>query len=207
VTVRAFVATSNRGKLLEILPLIREYFPNLPLFEGRAPHGADEIENTFVGNALIKAHALALELQGESTGEFWVLSDDSGLEVDALGGAPGVHSARYAGTQAACIQRVVRELQALAVPLEKRTCRYRCALVLLHVADGATREWVGRGAFEGKIVFDARGASGFGYDPIFLIEPRGKTMAELEYDDKNSFSHRRHAFEDLRSQVGTRIGG
>jgi XTP/dITP diphosphohydrolase len=121
----------------------------------------------------------------------WVLADDSGLEVEALGGAPGVHSARYAGpggSDADCVAKLLRELQG--VPDEARTARFRCAIALL-APDG--RLWIDEGVLEGRITHAPRGANGFGYDPVFLLPNRGLTTAELPPEEKNRISHRGQA--------------
>ena len=201
-----WVSTGNAGKLREIVPMIEEHFApgdGLRLkIEGRAPREAEETESTFTGNAYIKARALVTELTSEGYRDFCVLSDDSGLAVDALGGRPGVHSARYAGDHVAPEAHMAKLQQELAHIQDpaRRTARYHCALVLLASIGGHLREFVAEGTCEGVIGPDARGASGFGYDPIFVVPSYGKTMAELSYETKNSFSHRRRAFERLAAQ-------
>jgi XTP/dITP diphosphohydrolase len=119
------------------------------------------------------------------------LADDSGLEVDALGGAPGLHSARYAGAGASDIDRVQQLLANLKdVPQEKRTARFRCVIAIA-VPGGAVQ--FTEGLCEGLITFEPRGVNGFGYDPIFLFPEYGQTMAELPADLKNRISHRARA--------------
>lgn len=143
-----------------------------------------EDAETFEGNAAKKARAFAL-----ATGA-WALSDDSGLCVDALGGRPGVHSARYA-EGAARIPKLLRELEG--VPRELRTARFVCVMCLAG-PDG--REVMARGVCEGWIGFAPRGEHGFGFDPVFEL-PGGKTMAELDHHQKSEISHRGKAFREL----------
>jgi len=214
-----FVATTNAGKLREIVPMIEEYFSNGGLsglrlsMEGRAARDADETETTFAGNALIKARALAQELLQEGRSDFCVLADDSGLAVDALGGRPGVHSARYAGDHAPSDANVRKLLQELAPfpSFAQRTSRYHCALALVHSdSERGVAEHVAEGTCEGCIGTEPRGDSGFGYDPVFVVTDAdalthglrpGLTMSEIDYAVKNRFSHRRRAFEALRQKV------
>ena len=185
------IATKNRGKLREVqnilagLPVVLatlDQFPDLP-------EPVEDAE-TFEGNAERKALHYA-RLTG-----LWTLADDSGLEVDALGGAPGVYSARYAGRQgddAANNAKLIRELSK--VPDVKRTARFRCAVVV------ASPEGVlatGCGTFEGVLVDDARGSNGFGYDPHFFVPELGMTAAELRPEHKNHISHRARALTAIR---------
>ncbi len=176
-------ATGNEGKLRELSALLGEGwrvrsakdFPQVP--------EVVEDADTFEGNAAKKAHAFA-----RATG-LWALADDSGLVVDALDGAPGIHSARYAPTEA---QRIDRLLNALA-DAGARSARFVCALCLA-APDGTT--FTSRGTCEGEIARERRGDGGFGYDPVFLL-PGGRSMAELTRDEKSAVSHRGHAFRAL----------
>lgn len=177
------VATRNRGKLAEFAALLA---PHGVAVEGLDAHpGVPEVEEdgaTFVANALKKARTYA-----QATG-LPVLAEDSGLEVDALGGEPGVRSARWVpGTDADRVQALLDRLQG--VPLAARTARYRCAIALA-APDG--REAVFQGTWEGRIALVPRGTGGFGYDPVFLL-PDGRTAAELTRDEKNALSHRGQA--------------
>jgi len=158
-------------------------FPSIP--------EVDEDRNTFEGNAAKKAHTFA-----KATGQ-WALADDSGLEVDALDGRPGVFSARYAPTEPERIQKLLGELTG--VPDEKRTARFRCVLCLAF-PDGAER--FTSGTCEGRIGHGPRGTNGFGYDPVFEL-PGGKTMAELTRDEKSALSHRGHAFRLMKDVLAT----
>lgn len=175
-------ATTNPGKVRELEALLgpgwtvrtAEDYPELP--------EVAEDSETFEGNAARKAHAFA-----RHTG-LPALADDSGLVVDALGGRPGVHSARYAPTEAERISRLLGELAG--VPDAQRTARFECALCLA-LPDGAER--FTRGTCEGRIGHAPRGQHGFGYDPVFEL-PGGQTMAELPKEQKSALSHRGHAF-------------
>ncbi len=179
--VRTLVfATSNAGKLKELEALLGEQwrvksakdFPEIPEVE--------EDADTFEGNAAKKAHAFS-----KATG-LPALADDSGLVVDALGGAPGVYSARYAPTES---ERIDKLLGAMAGKTE-RSARFVCVLCLAR-PDGT--EIFARGTCEGVIGSERRGANGFGYDPVFML-PSGKSMAELTRDEKSAVSHRGNAF-------------
>jgi XTP/dITP diphosphohydrolase len=182
---RLVFASGNRHKLAEITTML-------------APHGwqveplvltVEEDAPSFAGNAEKKARAALAETGLPS------LADDSGLEVDALGGAPGVLSARYAGPAQDDAANNVKLLAALAdVPEARRTARFRCALVF--VAPDGTR-LVREGTCEGSIGFAPRGSGGFGYDPLFLVGDSGRTMAELTAAEKNRVSHRARALELL----------
>ncbi|MBI4880521.1 MAG: RdgB/HAM1 family non-canonical purine NTP pyrophosphatase [Planctomycetes bacterium] len=148
---------------------------------------------TFEENCLIKARAFARLFAGP------VLADDSGLEVDALGGAPGVRSARYAGPAASDAENRARLLAELAgVPDERRAARFVCCLALVKGGEVLARA---RGACAGRIIAAERGADGFGYDPIFLHEPSGRTFAELDPAEKDRVSHRGAALRELARRL------
>jgi XTP/dITP diphosphohydrolase len=156
----------------------------------------DEDADTFAGNAEKKARAALLQSDLPS------LADDSGLEVDALDGAPGVKSARYAGEPSNDAANNAKLLAALdGVPDARRTARFRCALVFVD-ADGT--RLVADGACEGRIGHAARGTGGFGYDPLFFVDgdAQGRTMAELAPDEKNRISHRARALARLVELIG-----
>jgi len=207
------VATNNAKKLKEIKEILGRIAPDLTLLTARdiALSEPDETGATFHANALIKAEA-AYALTGHIT-----LADDSGLEVDALGGAPGVHSARYAGPQANDADNNAKLLAALAdVPAEQRTARYRCVITLIVPPGLAERVPLARtittargpafaldvdGSCEGRVVSAAAGAGGFGYDPYILYEPAGLTFAELSSDEKHAISHRGKALRALEPHL------
>ncbi len=176
------LASANAHKLAEIRAIfagsrVRLLAPRVPVPQVR------ETGLTFAANARIKARAFA------SAGAGWVLADDSGLEVDALGGDPGVHSSRFLGPGATDADRNRRLLELLAgTEPEARTARYRCA-VAVSDPDGAIA-FEAVAVCEGRIALAPRGSRGFGYDPIFLVAAADRTMAELTAAEKNRISHR-----------------
>ena len=192
---RILIATSNPGKLRDFAgaaaPLGIAIEP-LPNFSALPPVVEDGL--TFQANANKKAEAYSLYAPGEI-----VLADDSGLEVDALGSAPGVHSARYAADQPHLVgnntddqannARLIREVRK--IPAEKRTCRFVC--VIAAARDGHTLA-VFHGQAEGLLLDAPRGSNGFGYDPLFYFPPIQKTFAELTPEEKAQYSHRGKAF-------------
>lgn len=160
----------------------------------------DESAGTFEGNARLKAEALLAALPPDG----WVLADDSGLEVDALEGAPGVYSSRYAGPEASDRENLEKLLTVLrGVPAERRTARFRCVLVLKN-RDGA--EHVFDGTCEGRLLNGASGDQGFGYDPAFLPEGYDETFGQLGEAVKARLSHRARAFQQLLQWVVDRAG-
>jgi XTP/dITP diphosphohydrolase len=193
--VKVVVATRNRGKLREIVPLLAEYdlgFDLLTIDDVAPTAELREDELTFEGNALAKARQAAA-----ATG-LPALADDSGLEVDALQGAPGVFSARYAGPGATDEANNAKLLAALRdVPDDRRGARYRCVAAFVDPARGI--ELARAGDCEGRILSAPRGQGGFGYDPLFIVSTRGQqlTMAEIPLDEKNRLSHRAAAFRSL----------
>lgn len=194
-----WIATSNPGKLREIAELGHE-FSGVGSFPHRSPPLAEETGETFLANAQLKAQALFDDLKATERTPFAVLADDSGLEVDALDGAPGVRSARYAGDHVEAhlhMEKLLAELATRQVPAEKRTARYRCALVLIFDDGSGPREFHGEGACEGIIAAEGSGSAGFGYDPVFIDPDTRKSYGELTAEHKNRISHRRRAFEAL----------
>jgi len=189
-TPTILIATTNPGKLREVKAVLEALpvrlvgladFPGIPEPVEDAP--------TFEGNARIKA----LYYAGH-TG-VWALADDSGLEVDALNGAPGVYSARYGGADGGDAANNAKLIEALqGTPLKRRTARFRCLIVLARPDEVLA---VGRGAVEGVILDEPRGANGFGYDPHFFVPSLGKTTAELPPAHKNRISHRGRALADI----------
>lgn len=188
------LATGNAGKLKEI----REIFSGIDVgIVAQSDFDTPEaIEDglSFVENAIIKARNAAAH-----TG-LPALSDDSGIEVDALNGEPGIHSARYAGNDESNIQRLLRELDGL--PDSKRTARFQCVMVYLRHANDPVPV-IAQGAWEGRILQAPEGEGGFGYDPVFYVPERGCSAAELSSEDKNTLSHRgkalRHMLDALAS--------
>jgi XTP/dITP diphosphohydrolase len=196
---RVVVASRNRHKVVEIGALLADLGLDLVAIDEIAPDAAlIEDEPTFEGNALAKARQAAA-----ATG-LPALADDSGLEVDALVGAPGVRSARYAGDPCDDGRNNQKLVGALAgVPAAKRTARYRCVAAYVDPAAGV--ELTAAGACEGRILATGRGSGGFGYDPLFFLEPLGKTMAEIDLAEKNRLSHRAAAFLALATRLRARI--
>jgi XTP/dITP diphosphohydrolase len=180
------LATNNSGKLREYAALLSGCgFDLVTPVEKKLDIEVAETGKTFAENAALKAKTLA------TASGLLTLADDSGLEVDALGGAPGVYSARYAGDKASDAERIALLLKNLeGVPLERRTARFRCVIA---IADPAGSLRLAEGTVEGFIVFAPRGSHGFGYDPVFLLPELGKTMAELKPEEKNHLSHRARA--------------
>jgi XTP/dITP diphosphohydrolase len=183
------IATQNAGKLREYRALLDGL--GLELRAADAPQ-VEETAETYVGNARAKARAVAAHTGCPA------LADDSGLEVDALGGAPGVRSARFAarGGDAANTALLLERLSA--TPPGGRTARFRCAIVVVR-ADGA--ELIADGVCEGRITEAPRGTGGFGYDPVFFYPPLGRTFAELSSEEKDAVSHRARAVAALRPRL------
>jgi len=185
------VATRNPGKLAEIRAIMREMPIDWRSLEDfpQAPE-AGETSDSYLENAREKARLIA-----EHSGS-WVLADDSGLEVEALNGLPGVRSARYAGEAATDQENNGKLLQAMqGLPRKSRRAQFRCVLVLLS-PEG--REWTSEGILEGEIAELPAGDRGFGYDPVFFLPERGRTLAQLEASEKNSLSHRRQALRAMK---------
>jgi XTP/dITP diphosphohydrolase len=196
MTRRVVLASRNAGKLRELEAMLSAHgFEVLPISRWDAPE-PEESAPTFVENALIKARAAAAV-----TG-LPCIADDSGLEVDALDGAPGVHSARFAGPGASDADNVARLLSLLeGVAPERRSARFRCAAVYLaHPRHPAPI--VCEGAWEGYVLEAPRGEGGFGYDPVFLDPSSGLSAAELDPGHKNRISHRARAVGALVSALG-----
>jgi len=193
--MRLLVATRNAGKLREVQARVHglevvslDDLPPMPEVE--------ETEETLEGNARLKALAAA---RGSG---LWSVSDDSGLFVDALGGAPGVRSSRYApGTDADRVRKLLREMDP--VPDGRRGAAFRCVLALASPS-GEVRE--ARGECRGEILRVPRGSRGFGYDPVFLVPELGRTMAELTVEEKGRISHRARALEALAPELAS-LGG
>ena len=201
------VATHNKGKLKEILRIFSAEIAGLSLLTLDDFPGAEEVDEvgeTFEENALLKARAGFLH-SGIPT-----LADDSGLVIDALGGRPGIHSARYSGGgDAANIEKVLRELEG--VPSEKRSARFVTVVAFfdgiggisgIDVGEGSITE---RGELEGVIIDAPRGEGGFGYDPIFVPQASALTLAQLSATEKDEISHRGGALRKIAPRVGIRF--
>ncbi|MBM3838048.1 MAG: non-canonical purine NTP pyrophosphatase [Verrucomicrobia bacterium] len=219
------LSTRNAHKVAEIRALLGDAFEYLTLADFPEAPTVKEDADTFAGNAAKKAVELAawVSRQGISTlksqiSDLWVLADDSGLEVDAIGGAPGVHSARFAALDqgapgnspdAANNAKLLRLLDG--VPWEKRTARFRCVIAIVAVrtlaiatTDRSSVDVQGfQGTCEGRIGLAPRGDAGFGYDPLFVPDGFAQTFAELGEDTKNQISHRAKALLKLRQWLKT----
>lgn len=198
--MKLLIATNNPGKIKEY----QELLGDLPLeLTYPAQEGLDievaETGGSFAENACLKATAYA-KASGLLT-----LADDSGLEVDALGGEPGIHSARYAGSGASDEERYRLLLEKLqGVPWEERTARFRCVIA---VATPGGQVYTTEGSCAGVIAFAPKGEHGFGYDPVFYLPEYGMTMAELPPETKNKISHRARAMQKAREILSDLIGG
>jgi len=193
--VRVVLASGNSGKLRELGTLLAPFGFDLVAQSTLGVETPEETGKTFAENALLKArHAAA-------TTNLPALADDSGIEVDALGGRPGIYSARYAGEGAsdqANLRKMLDEMRD--VPAPQRTARYQCVIAFVATAKDP-RPILASGTWEGTLLSTPRGLGGFGYDPIFV--PRGfeRTAAELDPGEKNSLSHRGQALSTLVTQL------
>ena len=188
---KVVLATGNAGKAGELSALLQGLGMEIVLQTTLGVREAEETGQTFVENAILKARNAAAQ-----TG-LPAIADDSGLEVDALGGQPGIHSARYAGPGADDAKNLQKLLKALEqVPEAQRGARFRCVLVYMrHAQDPAPL--ICEGIWEGRVLTAPRGSNGFGYDPVFLVPERGCSSAELPPEDKNRLSHRGKALARL----------
>ena len=186
--MKLYIATHNQHKVREISQI-------LPGFEviPDDPDGVEETAPDFAGNALIKVRAIAAKHKGS-----WCLADDSGLEVKALGGEPGVRSARYAGEPSSTPNNNALLLRNLT-GVTNRTARFTCCCALV---DPDGREHVVHGHCPGHIAEQAAGVEGFGYDPLFVPDGYGKSFAELSADEKNAISHRGRALAEVKKIIG-----
>lgn len=194
--MKVVLASANPGKLRELAALAAPLGWELVPQHALGIPSAAETGETFRDNALLKARHAA------SAAGLAALADDSGIEVDALGGRPGVYSARYAGEHATDRQNLEKMLAELhGVPPERRSARYRCVIAYVAGADDPA-PILAEGSWEGRIGIAPRGTGGFGYDPIFL--PRdadGRTAAELGREEKDAVSHRARALAALRERL------
>ena len=187
------VATTNQGKFAEVRAFLKGFpLKIVSLRELIDPPAVAEDGLSFEENALKKARVLA-RFSGMVT-----LADDSGIEVDALGGAPGIYSARYCGVEGdddANNAKLLRELAG--VEENRRTARFVCALALCAAAEGGWKEWTTRDSCEGRVALTLKGTNGFGYDPLFFYPPLGKTFGEIDRESKAYVSHRGKALKQL----------
>lgn len=190
--MKAIFASRNRHKT-EQVALLLPMVELIPLDEVAPDLELEEPFDTFEGNALAKARAVVV------SSKLPAIADDSGLEVDALGGAPGVRSARYAGELATDRENNAKLVAALAdVPEDRLTCRYQCVAALVW-PDG--REVITHGSCEGRVVLEGRGTLGFGYDPHVIPKGETRTMGEIPLEEKIEFSHRGRAFRELADRI------
>lgn len=192
---RIIFATGNAGKMREIREILADFGGEiLSMKEAGISTDAEENGASYEENALIKARAVA-----EKAGDAVVLADDSGLEIDALGGEPGIYSARYLGEDTSYRVKNANLIERLAgVPEKKRTARFVCVIAAV-LPDG--RELVTKAAVEGRIGYEEKGEGGFGYDPIFYVPEFGRTTAELSEEEKNQISHRGKALRLMKEEL------
>lgn len=189
------LATGNAGKLRELSGLLAGSGIELATQTALGIAAPEETGLTFVENALLKAR------HASRHSGLPAIADDSGLEVDALEGAPGIYSARYAGKNASDVANVQKLLWELSsVPAEKRTARFRCVLVFLRRATDPA-PLICQGIWEGRILDAPRGHNGFGYDPVFLVPEKSRSAAELSAKEKNHLSHRGQALRALATAL------
>ena len=196
-TQQIILASSNIGKIKEIQAILAEHLI-VPQSVFNVTD-ADETGSTFVENAIIKARHAAFQCKLPA------IADDSGLVVDALSGAPGVISARYAGVGASDrdnVQKLLKELED--IPEERRSARFICVMVFLEDAEDPFPV-IAQGVWEGQILFQPIGANGFGYDPVFWVPEQQCASAELSAAVKNSLSHRSKALRSLTDLIKARV--
>ncbi|HUS84475.1 MAG TPA: RdgB/HAM1 family non-canonical purine NTP pyrophosphatase [Anaerolineales bacterium] len=195
---KLLLASRNMGKCREMRVLLQPLGVEIiDVFELGNDVYVDEIGKTYAENASLKAGVFAEHFQ------IWAIGDDTGLEVDALDGAPGLHSARLAGPGGSDGDRRKTLLSLLGAHSRPWTARFRCVVALAGPEGGID---LAEGACEGEIIPDERGDGGFGYDPIFLIKGFGRTMAEISPEEKNRVSHRARAVQALFPTLISRLG-
>lgn len=184
------IATKNKGKAKDFEELLEPMGYKVLTLHDVAPYmDVEETGETFEENAILKAEAIAQELQAT------VIADDSGLEIDALDGEPGVYSARYSGEEKNDDSNIDKVLQKLVqIPDDEKTARFRCVLAL---ASPGKETIIFEGTCEGLITDERKGDNGFGYDPIFYVPALEKTMAEMKPSEKAAVSHRGNAIREL----------
>jgi XTP/dITP diphosphohydrolase len=196
--VKLLLATRNRHKVTEMQQMLRGTgWQVVMLSDLEDMPDVEEDGATFEENARKKARSAA------QRAKMWTLAEDAGLEVDALNGEPGIHSARYCGEGASDADRMRKVLESIiAVPDERRTARFRCVMCLV---DPAGNETCFEGRCDGRISHHARGSAGFGYDPIFMPEGQAHTLGELGQSVKSRISHRARAMHQVIAHLQSRI--
>jgi XTP/dITP diphosphohydrolase len=196
--MRVVLASSNKGKLRELSALLTPLGYDVVTQDTLGIDTPPETGDTFAANALLKArHAAAVA-------GLPALADDSGIEVDALNGRPGIYSARYAGEGASDQDNLLKMLAEMhGIPETKRTARYQCVIALVSTAEDPN-PILAKGTWEGTLISHPRGLGGFGYDPIFIPSGFDRTAAELDPAEKNSLSHRGQALRALIAQLQDR---
>jgi XTP/dITP diphosphohydrolase len=193
--MKLFLASGNAHKVQEFQALADASGLGIEIVSAKAIGGMPPVvedAGTFIGNATKKARALKAILPPDT----WVLADDSGLCVDALGGAPGVESAYFAGPQSDSAANLAKLVQTMSdVPEGQRGAHFVCVLVLI---DGAGQERVFEGRCDGHLLYAPRGGAGFGYDPLFVPTGHKKSLAEIDEASKNELSHRGQAWAEFR---------
>lgn len=197
---QVIIATQNLGKAKDFEALFRPFgYEVLTLRDIAEDIDVEETGSTFEENAILKAETVAKLLNTA------VIADDSGLEIDALGGEPGVYSARYAGgekSDSANIDKVLEKMKG--IPEEKRHARFRCVLA---IAVPGKETKVFSGTCEGYIIEDRIGENGFGYDPIFWVPSEGRTLAEMQPQEKAAISHRGNAMREMQQSLSKLLNG
>ena len=194
--MRLLFASQNRHKIEEIKPLLPPYIEVLSLSEVKYFEEIPETSPTLEGNALQKAQFIFEKFQMPC------FADDTGLEIEALEGRPGVYSARYAGEDKSAddnIQKILRELEGV----ENRSAVFKTVIALVGVSD---KPILFEGIVKGSITKDKRGSNGFGYDPVFMPEGYSKTFAQMSLEEKNKLSHRSRAVKKFAEWLGNRVG-
>jgi XTP/dITP diphosphohydrolase len=198
--VKVYIASRNAGKIRELKAIFAK--SPLRLSTYRKYEDVLEVAGSYAGNALLKAQTLAAALRDAKISAA-VLADDSGLEIDALGGRPGVYSARFGGPDLEWPERRIALLEELrGIPPYRRTARFVCALAFVESNREAI---VATGRVDGYILESQHGTNGFGYDALFLYPPLGRSFATLSEKEKNAISHRRVAADALLAMLGDRV--
>jgi XTP/dITP diphosphohydrolase len=201
---RIIFATGNMDKMREIRQILGDlHIGIVSMKEAGVYEDVEENGSSFAQNAVIKASAIHRALSDEGDHDSIVLADDSGLEIDALGGEPGIYSARYMGKDTPYSEKNARILDRLKdVPESKRTARFVCAVAAI-LPEG--KILTATANMEGRIGYEIAGENGFGYDPIFYLPQYSKTSAELTADEKNAISHRGQALRSMLELLRTEL--